>query len=85
MPDGQDPQGPGVPAPQALHTQYGGPAVDGQGRADCQSGQTGYPFSLTTDGRYKGGHTALDANTPGSAGGTFKARELGVSGTGDVP
>jgi virulence factor Mce-like protein len=85
VPDGQDPQGPGVPAPQALHTQYGGPAIDRQGRADCQSGQTGYPFKLTTDARYKGGHTALDADTPGSAGGTFKARELGVDGVEDVP
>ncbi|HEY6780785.1 MAG TPA: hypothetical protein VI111_07520, partial [Thermoleophilaceae bacterium] len=85
VPDGQDPQAAGVPAPQALHTQYGGPAVDARGRADCQSGQTGYPFKLSTDARYKGGHTVVDADTPGLAGGTFKARELGVASTGDVP
>lgn len=94
VPADQDPQG--APAQQALHTQYGGPAVDANGRADCQSGQTGYPFKLTSGGRYPpdtaaggftggGSHTALDADTPGLAGATFKARQLGIDGTGDVP
>ena len=32
---------------QSLHTQYGGPAIDASGRADCQAGQTGYPNSLS--------------------------------------
>ncbi len=35
------PAGPNPPA--SLHTQYGGPAIDSNGRADCQAGQTGYP------------------------------------------
>ena len=46
IPSGQDPQA--EPAKQVLHTQYGGPAVDSQGRADCQGGQTGYPFRLVS-------------------------------------
>jgi len=94
VPADEDPQA--APAKQALHTQYGGPAVDADGRADCQSGQTGYPFRATTDGRYPpdtaeggfvggGSHTALDSNTPGLAGGTFKARELGIDHVEDVP
>ena len=49
VPTDQDPQG--EPAQQSLHTQYGGPAVDGRGRADCQAGQTGYPNRLVTDPR----------------------------------
>lgn len=94
VPADEDPQA--EPAKQALHTQYGGPAVSPEGAADCQSGQTGYPFRLATDGRYGpdtsdggfvggGSHTALDSNTPGLAGGTFKARELGIDHLEDVP
>ena len=94
VPADQDPQA--EPAKQALHTQYGGPAVDGQGRADCQAGQTGYPYRLVSNPRYppdnaaggfKGGgsHVAVDPNTPGLAGGTFKARELGIRSLKDVP
>jgi phospholipid/cholesterol/gamma-HCH transport system substrate-binding protein len=94
VPTDQDPQA--QPPQQALHTQYGGPAVDARGRADCQSGQTGYPFRLVTDGRYPpddsaggfiggGSHVVLDADTPGLAGGTYKARELGIDHVEDVP
>jgi virulence factor Mce-like protein len=94
VPRDQDPQA--EPAKQALHTQYGGPAVDGSGRADCQSGQTGYPNRLVTDPRYPpdnaaggftggGSHVAVDPDTPGIAGGTFKARELGIDSVKDVP
>jgi virulence factor Mce-like protein len=81
---------------QALHAQPGAPAVDGRGRADCQDGQTGYLNRLVTDGRYPpdnaaggfeggGSHVVLDSDTPGLAGGTFKARELGIDGLEDVP
>src|SRR5215211_7088789 len=83
VPPGQDPQS--EPAKQVLHTQYGGPAVDGRGRADCQGGQTGYPFRLSAHPRYPGGHLVVDGNTPGLAGGTFKARQLGIDNLKDVP
>jgi virulence factor Mce-like protein len=94
VPRDQDPQA--EPAKQALHTQYGGPAVDGSGRADCQGGQTGYPNRLVTDPRYPpdnsaggftggGSHVVVDPNTPGLTGGTFKARELGIDNVKDVP
>lgn len=81
---------------QALHTQYGGPAVDSKGRADCQSGQTGYPDRVVTNPRWPadssaggfiggGSHVALDGDTPGLAGGTYKSRELGIDNLKDVP
>jgi virulence factor Mce-like protein len=94
VPRDQDPQA--EPAKQALHTQYGAPAVDGQGRADCQGGQTGYPFRLVSHPRYPpdtsaggfvggGSHVVVDGNTPGLAGGTFKSRQLGIDNLKDVP
>ena len=94
VPTDEDPQG--SPVQQSLHTQYGGPAVDRNGRADCQAGQTGYPNRLVTNPRYPpdnsaggfqggGSHVALDPDTPGLAGGTFKARELGIDHLEDVP
>ncbi|HEY7598581.1 MAG TPA: hypothetical protein VH741_01545, partial [Candidatus Limnocylindrales bacterium] len=93
VPTNQDPQ---TGTLQALHTQYGGPAIDSQGRADCQSGQTGYPNRLVTDPRWPpdssaggfiggGSHTVLDPNTPGLAGGTYKSRQLGIDNLKDVP
>ena len=94
VPTDKDPQG--SPVQQSLHTQYGGPAVDSQGRADCQAGQTGYPDRLVTNPRYPpdsssggftggGSHVAVDPDTPGLAGGTFKSRELGIDHLEDVP
>jgi len=94
VPRDQDPQA--EPAKQALHTQYGGPAVDSQGRADCQGGQTGYPFRLVSNPRYPpddsaggftggGSHVVVDPNTPGLAGGTYKSRQLGINSLKDVP
>ncbi len=83
VPRGQDPQA--EPAKQVLHTQYGGPAVDASGRADCQSGQTGYPYRLSAHPRYPGGHLVVDGNTPGLTGGTFRARQLGIDNLKDVP
>ena len=94
VPSDEDPQG--TPVQQSLHTQYGGPAVDDSGRADCQGGQTGYPNRLVTGGRYPpddsangfrggGSHVVVDSDTPGLLGGTFKARELGIDHVEDVP
>ena len=94
VPSDQDPQA--EPAKQALHTQYGGPAVDGKGRADCQAGQTGYPNRLVSNPRYPpdssaggfiggGSHVVVDPNTPGLAGGTYKSRQLGIKSLKDVP
>ncbi len=81
---------------QALHAQPYGPAIDSKGRADCQSGQTGYPNRLVTNPRwpaapagpnFKGGgsHVVVDSNTPGLAGGTFQSRKLGIDTLKDVP
>ncbi len=94
VPSDQDPQA--EPAKQALHTQYGGPAVDASGRADCQAGQTGYPYRLVAHPRYPpddsaggftggGSHVVVGPNTPGLAGGTFKSRQLGINSLKDVP
>lgn len=94
VPTDEDPQA--SPPQQSLHTQYGGPAVDRQGRADCQAGQTGYPDRLVTDPRYPpddsaggfrggGSNVVVDPDTPGLRGGTFKARELGIDDVEDVP
>ena len=81
---------------QALHKQPNSPAVDSRGRADCQAGQSGYISRLVTDGRYPpstdpdnflggGTHVVLDPDTPGRRGGTYKSRQLGIRGTGDLP
>lgn len=94
VPSDQDPQA--SPTKPSLHTQYGGPAVDSSGRADCQAGQTGYPNRLVSNPRWPpddsrggftpgGSHVVVDADTPGLAGGTFKARELGIDHLEDVP
>jgi hypothetical protein len=83
IPANEDPQA--EPAKQVLHTQYGGPAIDSRGRADCQGGQTGYPFRLATNPRWPGGHLVVDGDTPGLAGGTFKSRQLGIDHLEDVP
>ena len=74
-----------TPPQQSLHTQYGGPAIDSSGRADCQGGQTGYPNSLSKGDRYNAKHIVVDGDTPGLAGGTFKSRELGIDNLKDVP
>ena len=94
VPADQDPQA--TPVQQALHAQASQPAVDGRGRADCQNGQNGYLNRLVTDPRWPpdnaaggfiggGSHTVLDSNSPGLAGGTYKARELGIESVEDVP
>src|SRR5215210_8678581 len=73
------------PPQQSLHTQYSGPAVDSGGRADCQGGQTGYPYSLSRGDRWNAKHIVVDPDTPVLTGGTFKARELGIDHVKDVP
>jgi hypothetical protein len=83
IPSDEDPQQ--TPPKQVLHTQYGGPAIDSSGRADCQAGQTGYPNRLVSNPRWPGGHLVVDGDTPGLAGGTFKSRELGIDHLEDVP
>jgi virulence factor Mce-like protein len=94
VPTDEDPQA--NPPEQSLHTQYGGPAIDPSGRADCQAGQTGYPNRLVTNPRWPpddsaggftggGSHVVVDPDTPGLAGGTFKSRELGIDHLEDVP
>jgi virulence factor Mce-like protein len=78
----------------ASHTQTMRPAIDAQGNADCQTGQSGYLTGpLVTDGRYPpdsdedgvflggGSHVVSDADTPGLAGTTF----TGVPHLKDVP
>ena len=81
---------------QALHRQYYGPAIDAQGNADCQIGQTGYLDRLITNSRYPpsddvhpvgvageggGSHVVLDPDQPGLRGPTYK----GVPNLKDVP
>src|SRR5215210_17392 len=94
VPADKDPQA--DPPQQALHTQYGGPAIDSSGRADCQGGQTGYPNRVVTNPRYPpddsrngftggGSHVVVDPDTPVLTGGTFKARQLGIDHLKDVP
>jgi virulence factor Mce-like protein len=93
VPTDKDPQSGAL---QALHTQYASPAIDSKGNADCQSGQFGYPNRLVSDPRYPpdssaggfiggGSHVAVDGDTPGLAGGTYKSRQLGIDNLKDVP
>lgn len=64
----------------SFHNQFYQPAIDGEGNADCQNGQNGFPDRLVTTGRYPpsddperngGSHVVFDSNTPGLAGTTF--------------
>ena len=74
-----------------LHRQNYAPAIDAQGNADCQTGQTGYlDGPLAEDFRYPptndpnrlgGSHVVVDPDTPGLAGTT----RLGVKNLRDVP
>ncbi|MEX2194796.1 MAG: MlaD family protein [Thermoleophilaceae bacterium] len=80
----------------ALHAGAYTPAVDAQGKADCQVGQTGYTSGPNVpDSRYGpstnpaeggGSHVVRSTDLPGIRyGGTYKARELGIDGIEDVP
>jgi virulence factor Mce-like protein len=81
---------------QAAHTQPFAPAIDAQGNADCQIGNSGYVDGpLPARGRYPaapdssdfdtnksgGSHVVAEADTPGLAGPTFN----GVPSLKDVP
>jgi virulence factor Mce-like protein len=79
---------------QAQHTQAYPPAIDAQGNADCQFGQTGYvegPYNVpkgsyppdSAAGGFEGGgsHTVNTSNSPGLSGPTF----TGVPHLKDVP
>ena len=105
IPDNQDPQTePGAPRNPngrgsdsagdpltVLHRQNYSPAIDAQGNADCQTGQTGYLDGPLADefryppsndpNRLGGSHVVLDPDTPGLAGTTRK----GVKNLRDVP
>ena len=70
-PDDEDPQAEATTA-GAPHAD-GGPAVDSKGRADCQAGQTGYPFRLVTDGRYPPSNA--DGRTSSAAAATWWSTE----------
>ena len=94
VPAGQDPRtavSPQGDALQALHNGAYSPSIDGQGNADCRVGQRGYlhgPF--IPNGRYGpnedgGQHVVLSGDTGLLAGGTYKARELGIDNVKDVP
>jgi hypothetical protein len=75
----------------ALHRQNYSPAIDAQGNADCQTGQTGYlDGPLADDFRYPpsnntaqlgGSHVVVNPDTPGLAGPT----RLGVKNLRDLP
>ena len=85
---GRDPSGDPL---VALHRQNYGPAIDAQGNADCQTGQTGYlDGPLATDFRYPpsnnpqqlgGSHVVLDPDQPWLSGPT----RLGVKNLKDLP
>jgi hypothetical protein len=52
---------------QVFHTAYGGPAVDARGRADCQTGQTGYTDGpLTRSGSKYPPASLADPQNPAS-------------------
>jgi len=95
VPKDQDPheaKAPNQDALQALHGGAYGPAIDAQGNADCVVGQRGYlEGPLAPGGRYKpdedgGQHLVWGPfDLPGLAGGTYKARELGIDNLEDVP
>jgi virulence factor Mce-like protein len=97
VPSNRDPKTATDPTGEVLtasHTQTLRPAIDAQGNADCQTGQSGYLSGpLLTHGRYPpdsdadgvfiggGSHVVKDADTPGLAGPTF----TGVPRLKDVP
>ncbi len=89
VPANEDPQkttiGPRNQPATALHGQPYGPAIDGQGNADCQNGQTGYINSLAVGGRYP---AVSDGNTNGQIDGDFQQTKAGgshVVGDPDTP
>jgi hypothetical protein len=87
---GQDNKQPGPNPPATLHGNPDGPAVDANGNADCEAGQTGYVDRWFPNGRYGpntlgGRKVAPSSDLPGLRGGTYKARQLGIDNVKDVP
>jgi virulence factor Mce-like protein len=88
VPAGQDPQtaSEGGEPLTRLATQFNAPAVTPDGQADCQPGQNGYMNGpLNATGRYGpteegGSHVLVDPARPLVHGGTYRARELGITG-----
>ncbi len=87
---GQDNKQPGPNPPATLHGNPDAPAIDANGNADCEAGQTGYVDRFFPDGRYGpnelgGRKVALGSDLPGLRGGTYKSRQLGIDNLSDVP
>ena len=81
---------PGPNPPATLHGNPDAPAIDSNGNADCEAGQTGYVDRFFPNGRYGpnelgGRKVALGSDLPGLRGGTYKARQLGINNLNDVP
>jgi virulence factor Mce-like protein len=100
VPPDQDPRGAeknGQPQMRSYGTLNYHPAVDAQGNADCQIGQTGqikgplapgarYGRGTLPDGTPSGGNWGVNGvNLPGLVGGTYNSRKLGIRSTRDVP
>jgi virulence factor Mce-like protein len=101
VPSGQDPRGAKDASGAALGRQYlpltYHPAIDAQGNADCQQGQTGwvkgplpagsrYGTGQLSDGTPTGGNWPVLVNDlPVLSGGTYTSRRLGISNLRDVP
>jgi virulence factor Mce-like protein len=86
----------GEPAGRAFVTPFQ-PAIDAQGNADCQNGQTGLPRRMTDPYVRDFGRGHLSDNTPtssnfpvainnypGLSGGTYVSRDLGIRNLQDV-
>jgi virulence factor Mce-like protein len=87
---GQNNKQAGPNPPATLHGNPDAPAVDANGNADCEVGQTGYVDRWFPNGRYgpneQGGRkVALGSDLPGLRGGTYKSRQLGIDNLSDVP
>jgi len=100
VPPDQDPRGARDSQGSPLQRNYAPgahPAIDAQGNADCQVGQTGYvrgPLAsgfrygpgVLSDGTPTGGNwPVIDDDLPGLRGGTYVTRRLGIRNLEDVP
>ncbi|MDQ4048970.1 MAG: hypothetical protein M3131_06275, partial [Actinomycetota bacterium] len=97
LPPGVDPVGAHSGPAQLgrLYTPFYRPAIDAQGNADCETGQSGYirgplapnnrygPGTLP-DGTPTGGNFPVTQPFPILLGGTYKSRELGLKNLRDV-
>jgi hypothetical protein len=59
--------------PEYLHNQMYGSAIDNSGRADCETGQRGYPLKLNYSDPQRR-RLVLDPHTPRNQGATFAGR-----------